>query len=49
VCGVGEDRKLYGRTDLRVYIREQEELQKNPNAADYRGAQHMRAHGSENV
>ena len=48
VCSVGEDRKLYGRTDLKIYIREQQVLEENAAAPEYRAWQHLRAHGSEN-
>jgi epoxyqueuosine reductase QueG len=47
VCAVGADRKLYGRTDTRIYLREQAAM--DPNAPLYKSWEHMRAHGSENA
>jgi epoxyqueuosine reductase QueG len=44
VCGVGADRKLYGRTDPRIYIREAAGLPVD--APAFKAWQHLRAHGS---
>lgn len=44
VCGVGADRQLYGRTDLRIYLREAERL--HSDVPEYKAWQHLRAHGS---
>ena len=44
VCGVGADRKLYGRTDTRIYLREQEQL--HSDVPEYKAWEHLRAHGS---
>ena len=49
VCPVGADRRLYNRTDPRLYLQEEAVLGKNPDAAEYRGWNHLRAHGSENL
>jgi epoxyqueuosine reductase QueG len=47
VCGAGADRKLYGRTDPRIYLHEQEAIDSNDPAC--RPWEHMRAHGSEDA
>jgi epoxyqueuosine reductase QueG len=46
VCAVGEDRKLYGSTNLRVYIEEREAIAKDPAHPDYKHLVHLREHGS---
>jgi epoxyqueuosine reductase len=47
VCPVGEDRKLYGRTNVRFYLREREAIEKDPEHPDYKHLVHLRQHGSE--
>jgi len=48
VCPIGADRLLYHRTNPRVYLHEEAGLGNNPDAAEYRGWNHLRAHGSGN-
>jgi epoxyqueuosine reductase QueG len=46
VCAVGEDRKLYGSTNIRLYIEEREAIAKDPAHPDYKHLVHLREHGS---
>jgi epoxyqueuosine reductase len=46
VCPVGEDRKLYGSTNIRVYLKERESIEKDPSHPDYKHLVHLREHGS---
>ena len=45
VCPVGEDRKLFGSTNLKKYFDEAAVLAKDPNAKEYRDWVHIRRHG----
>jgi epoxyqueuosine reductase len=46
VCAVGEDRKLYGSTNIRLYLKEREAIEKDPAHPDYKHLVHLREHGS---
>ena len=46
VCAVGEDRKLYGSTNLGLYIKERDAIENDPSHPDYRHLVHLREHGS---
>ncbi len=46
VCPVGEDRKLYESTNIGLYLKEKEALDKDPNDPDYKSWVHQRQHGS---
>jgi len=46
VCPVGEDRKLYESTNIGLYLKEKEALDKDPNDPDYKSWVHQRRHGS---
>lgn len=46
VCPVGEDRKLYGSTNIRLYLKERESIEKDPSHPDYKHLVHLREHGS---
>jgi epoxyqueuosine reductase QueG len=46
VCAVGEDRKLYGSTNIRMYLKEREVIAKDPTHPDYKHLVHLREHGS---
>ena len=47
VCPVGEDRKLYGSTDIGLYLKEREAIRNDPDHPDYRHLVHLRTHGSD--
>jgi hypothetical protein len=47
VCAVGEDRKLYGSTSIRLYLNEREAIERDPEHPDYKHLVHLRQHGSE--
>jgi epoxyqueuosine reductase QueG len=47
VCAVGEDRKLYGSTSIRLYLNEREAIEKDPAHPDYKHLVHLRQHGSD--
>jgi epoxyqueuosine reductase len=47
VCAVGEDRKLYGSTNIRLYLKERETIEKDPSHPDYKHLVHLREHGSD--
>jgi epoxyqueuosine reductase len=47
VCPIGEDRKLYQRTNVADYLREAEALRTDPQDPRYRHLTHLRTHGSE--
>ena len=47
VCPIGEDRKLYQRTNVAEYLREAEALRIDPRDPRYRHLTHLRTHGSE--
>jgi epoxyqueuosine reductase QueG len=47
VCPVGEDRKLYGSTNIRLYLNEREAIEKDPSHPDYKHLVHLRQHGSD--
>ena len=47
VCPIGEDRKLYRRTNVAEYLREVEGLRADPKDARYRHLTHLRTHGSD--
>jgi Pyruvate/2-oxoacid:ferredoxin oxidoreductase delta subunit len=46
VCAVGEDRKLYGSTSIRLYLKEREAIENDPAHPDYKHLVHLRTHGS---
>lgn len=46
VCAVGEDRKLYDSTNIRLYLKEREAIEKDPSHPDYKHLVHLREHGS---
>jgi epoxyqueuosine reductase len=46
VCPVGEDRKLYKRTRVADYLREQKALEADPFDPEYGHLVHLRTHGS---
>jgi epoxyqueuosine reductase QueG len=46
-CAIGEDRKLYGSTNVRVYLNEREAIAVDPSHPDYKHLVHMRTHGSD--
>jgi epoxyqueuosine reductase QueG len=46
ICPVGEDRKLYGSTSTRLYLKEREAIEKDPSHPDYKHLVHLREHGS---
>jgi epoxyqueuosine reductase QueG len=46
VCPIGEDRKLYGSTSVRVYLEERKAIEKDPHHPDYKHLVHLRTHGS---
>jgi epoxyqueuosine reductase QueG len=46
VCAIGEDRKLYGSTNMRLYLREREAIENDPSHPDYKHLVHLREHGS---
>jgi epoxyqueuosine reductase len=46
VCAIGEDRKLYGSTNMRIYLKEREVIEKDPSHPDYKHLVHLREHGS---
>ena len=46
VCAVGEDRKLYGSTNIRLYLKERETIEADPAHPDYKHLVHLRSHGS---
>ena len=46
VCAVGEDRKLYGSTNVRVSLNEREAIAADPSLPDYKHPVHLRSHGS---
>jgi epoxyqueuosine reductase QueG len=46
VCAIGEDRKLYGSTNMRIYLKEREAIGKDPSHPDYKHLVHLREHGS---
>jgi epoxyqueuosine reductase len=46
VCAIGEDRKLYGSTSIRLYLKEREAIEKDPSHPDYKHLVHLREHGS---
>ncbi len=46
VCPIGEDRKLYKRTRVADYLREQKALETNACDPDYQHLVHLRTHGS---
>lgn len=45
VCPVGEDRKLFQSTDLKIYFQEQKAVADDPRAAIHRDWLHIRKHG----
>jgi epoxyqueuosine reductase QueG len=47
VCPIGEDRKLYQRTNVADYLREAEALRTDPRDPRYKHLTHLRTHGSE--
>jgi epoxyqueuosine reductase QueG len=47
VCPIGEDRKLYQRTNVADYLREAEALRIDPRDARYKHLTHLRTHGSD--
>lgn len=47
VCPIGDDRKLYGRTNVGFYLREREAIADDPEHPDYKHLVHLRQHGSE--
>lgn len=47
VCPVGEDRKLYGSTNIGLYLKERESIDKDPSHPDYKHLVHLREHGSK--
>jgi len=46
VCAVGEDRKLYDSTNIKLYLQEREAIEKDPGHPDYKHLVHLRGHGS---
>lgn len=46
VCPVGEDRKLYGKTNVALYLREREALQADAADPRFKHLVHLRTHGS---
>lgn len=46
VCPVGQDRKLYESTNIGLYLKERETLDKNPDDPNYKSWVHQRSHGS---
>jgi epoxyqueuosine reductase QueG len=46
VCPVGKDRKLYESTNIGLYLKEREVLDKNPDDPRYKSWVHQRQHGS---
>jgi epoxyqueuosine reductase len=46
VCPVGEDRKTFGSTDLKLYLEEKEAIAANPDDPRYARWVHLRRHGS---
>jgi epoxyqueuosine reductase QueG len=46
VCPVGKDRKLYDSTNIGLYLKEREVLDKDPDDPRYRSWVHQRRHGS---
>jgi epoxyqueuosine reductase QueG len=46
VCAIGEDRKLYESTSMRLYLKEREAIENDPTHPDYRHLVHLREHGS---
>lgn len=47
VCPVGEDRKVFGSTDVRLYLGEKEAIAANPDDPRYARWVHLRRHGSK--
>lgn len=46
VCPVGADRKLYESSNIGLYLKERESLDRNPDDPHYRSWVHQRRHGS---
>lgn len=46
VCPVGDDRKLYESTNIGLYLKERESLDRNPDDPRYQSWVHQRQHGS---
>jgi epoxyqueuosine reductase QueG len=46
VCAIGEDRKLYGSTNVHAYLRERETIASDPSHPDFKHLVHLRTHGS---
>lgn len=46
VCPVGEDRKLYESTNIGLYLKERESLDRDPDDPNYKSWVHQRQHGS---
>lgn len=47
VCPVGQDRKLYNSTNIKLYLDEKATLENNPDDPAYQGWVHVRRHGSK--
>jgi epoxyqueuosine reductase len=47
VCPIGEDRKLYHRTDSKLYLEERAAISRDPADPRYSGWVHVRTHGSK--
>lgn len=47
VCPIGEDRKLYNRTNSKWYVEEREAISQNPADPRYSRLVHVRTHGSK--
>jgi len=47
VCPIGEDRKLYNSTNVKLYLDEKKALQANPDDPRYKRWVHARKHGSK--
>jgi epoxyqueuosine reductase QueG len=47
VCPIGADRKLYESTNIGLYLKERQALERDPNSPDYKAWVHLRSHGSD--
>lgn len=47
VCPVGEDRKIFNSTDIKLYLEEKEAIVKNADDPRYKRWVHVRRHGSD--